>query len=238
MYSNRIAHDIVNFIAHLTGGFDWVIEMVQKALGVDNDTLDMGTKKLPSPSAVNAKVKSHLCKITGALVSGLLLLDAGETLHIFNVRFDITRFNKIILKRAIFATLRVFAMSEPELLLPHTPSFCVYLKGDSEEEAQDNNEIISNAALILTELIPAWQTCDTNNCTELEVDLQNIMYRCPPMFASVQLNAGKHFMRQAKYPLIALNRQQVPFIMLFGSIVYAKTCKGSRFSTKALSIVR
>ena len=39
-----IAHDIVNFIAHLTGGFDWVIEMVQKALGVDNDTLDMGTK--------------------------------------------------------------------------------------------------------------------------------------------------------------------------------------------------
>ena len=32
MYSNRIAHDIVNFIAHLTGGFDWVIEMVQKAL--------------------------------------------------------------------------------------------------------------------------------------------------------------------------------------------------------------
>ena len=77
-------------------------------------------------------------------MSGLLLLMLARTVYI-NIRFDLTRFNKIILKRAIFATLRVFAMSEPELLLPHTPSFCVYLKGDSEEEAQDNNEIISNA---------------------------------------------------------------------------------------------
>jgi hypothetical protein len=206
MYSNRIAHDIVNFIAHLTGGFEWVIEMLKKALHIHekdyiassnnsstNNIRSNKKRKLVASDGNysggksdedvhnhNSAVHKHLTKIATALVNGLLVLDAGETLHIFNIEFDLNLFNKTILKRAIFATLRVFAMAEPQLLLPHTPSFCIYLKGDNDEEARDNNEIISNAALILTELIPAWQTYDENVIEELETDLQNIMYRRPP----------------------------------------------------------
>ena len=171
-FAKTTAHEIVNFVARVpSSSLEWMVNMIRASL--NDKTYNNGKDR----SVERALIREHLLATVAAMVDGLVHL-TEENLNVFGNLFK-DDMAAMVIRQAIFASLRVFAMADPSLLLPHTPVFCVYLKGDDEQDTVANNRIKSETAIILAKLLPTWNDCDRGVMKSLQEDLQNIMYRSP-----------------------------------------------------------